>query len=167
MLLLAAGARLGEIVGLRLEDVREEGAAGITSLNITGHEKRRLKNNGSEREVPVVLFGLTALKAQVDQAQASKGDYLFPRCNKTEKTNSNSASAAVNKRMKALGFEEFSAHNLRHTVKRLMRDAGVPQDLRDAVQGHGGQSVAETYGRGVALGRLGKALMAALESSAI
>ena len=133
MLLLAAGARLGEIVGLRLEDVREEGAAGITSLNITGHEKRRLKNNGSEREVPVVLFGPTALKAQVDQAQASKGDYLFPRCNKTEKTNPNSASAAVNKRMKAMGFEELSAHNLRHTVKRLMRDAGVPKDLRDAV----------------------------------
>ena len=43
----------------------------------------------------------------------------------------------------------------------------MPKDLRDAVQGHGGQSVAETYGRGVALGRLGKALMAALESSAI
>ena len=167
LLLLATGARLGEIVGVRLEDVREDVAAGITSLNITGHEKRRLKNKGSEREVPVVLFGLTALKAQVDQAQASKSDYLFPRYNKTEKTNSNSASAAVNKRMKALGFKEFSAHNLRHTVKRLMRDAGVPQDLRDAVQGHGGQSVAETYGRGVALGRLGKALMAALESSAI
>ena len=167
LLLLATGARLGEIVGVRLEDVREDVAAGITSLNITGHEKRRLKNKGSEREVPVVLFGLTALKAQVDQAQASKSDYLFPRYNKTEKTNSNSASAAVNKRMKALGFKEFSAHNLRHTVKRLMRDAGVPQDLRDAVQGHGGQSVAETYGRGVALGRLERALMGALENLVI
>ena len=69
--------------------------------------------------------------------------------------------------MKALGFEEFSAHNLRHTVKRLMRDAGVPKDLRDAVQGHGGQSVAETYGRGVALGRLEMALMGALENLVI
>ena len=39
-----------------------------------------------------------------------------------------------------------------------MRDAGVPQDLRDAVQGHGGQSVAEHYGRGVALGRMREAL---------
>ena len=167
LLLLATGARLGEIVGLRLEDVRKDAAEGITSVNIKGHEKRRLKNKGSEREVPVVLFGLTALKAQVDEAQASNSAFLFPRYNKTEKTNSNSASAAVNKRMKALGFEEFSAHNLRHTVKRLMRDAGVPQDLRDAVQGHGGQSVAETYGRGVALGRLERALMGALENLVI
>ena len=64
-----------------------------------------------------------------------------------------------------MGFEEFSAHNLRHTVKRLMRDAGVPQDLRDAVQGHGGQSVAEQYGRGVALGRMKEALVAAFNDS--
>ena len=39
-----------------------------------------------------------------------------------------------------------------------MRDAGVPQDLGDAVQGHGGQSVAEQYGRVVALGRVKEAL---------
>ena len=167
LLLLATGAKLREILGLRLEDLREDTVEGITSVNRTGHEKRRVKNKGSEREVPVVLFGLTALKAQVDEAQASNSDYLFPRYNKTEKTNPNSASAAMNKRMKALGFEEFSAHNLRHTVKRLMRDAGVPQDLRDAVQGHGGQSVAETYGRGVALGRLERALMGALENLVI
>ena len=165
LLLLATGARLGEIVGLRLADVRKDAAEGITAVNITGHEKRRLKNKGSEREVPVVLFGLTALKAQMDQAQATNSDYLFPRYNNTEKTNANSASAAVNKRMKALGFEEFSAHHLRHTVKRLMRDAGVPQDLRDAVQGHGGQSVAEHYGRGVALGRIKEALQATFVAS--
>ena len=163
LLLLATGARLGEIVGLRLEDVREDVAEGITSVTITGHEKRRLKNKGSEREVPVVLFGLTALKAQLDEARTQNSDYLFPRYNKTEKTNANSASAAVNKRMQALGFEEFSAHSLRHTVKRLMRDMGVPKDLRDAVQGHGGQSVAEQYGRGVALGRMKEALNIALE----
>ena len=48
-----------------------------------------------------------------------------------------------------------------------MRDAGVPKDLRDAVQGHGGQSVAETYGRGVALGRLERALTGALENLVI
>lgn len=34
----------------------------------------------------------------------------------------------------------------------------MPQDLGDAVQGHGGQSVAEQYGRVVALGRVKEAL---------
>lgn len=163
LMLLATGARLGEIVGLRLEDVREDASEGITSINIVGHSKRRLKNRGSAREVPVVLFGLTALRAQEHEAVTGKSEYLFPRYNKTERTNANSASAAVNKRMKALGFGEYSAHHLRHTVKRLMRDAGVPQDLRDAVQGHGGQSVAESYGRGVALVRMKDALHLALD----
>lgn len=162
LLLLATGARLGEIVGLRIEDIRERDVEGITSVNITGHAKRRLKNKGSEREVPVILFGLKALKTQMDEAQATESEYIFPRYNKAEKTNSNSASAAANKRMKALGFEEYSAHNLRHTVKRLMRDAGVPQDLRDAVQGHSAQSVAELYGRGVALTRMKEVLLIAL-----
>lgn len=48
LLLLATGARLGEIVGLRLEDVLEGAADGLTSVTITGHEKRRLKNKVSE-----------------------------------------------------------------------------------------------------------------------
>ena len=38
---------------------------------------------------------------------------------------------------------------------------GRRQDLRDAVPGHGGQSVAEQYGRGVALGRMMQALCSA------
>ena len=35
---------------------------------------------------------------------------------------------------------------------------GEEVELRDAVQGHGGQSVAEQYGRGVALERMKEAL---------
>ena len=40
---------------------------------------------------------------------------------------------------------------------------GEEVELPDAVQGHGGQSVAEQYGRGVALGRMKEALNIALE----
>ena len=82
----------------------------------------------------MVLFGL--------RPASSKGKLrrliaLFPRYNKAKKTNSNSASAATNKRMKALGFEDLSAHNLRH-IKRLMRDAGVTKDVTDIIHGHSG-----------------------------
>ena len=144
---------------MRLQDIREAtDDEQITSILITAHEKRSLKNKGSAREVPVVLFGLTALHAQKDEAHALDSDYLFPRYNEAEKTNSNSASAATNKRMKALGFEDHSSHNLRHTSKRLMRDAGVTKDVTDIIHGHAGSTVADTYGRGVALGRMKEAL---------
>ena len=37
-------------------------------------------------------------------------------------------------------------HSFRHTVKRRLRDAKVDKTLRDAIQGHAIDDVAETYG---------------------
>ena len=39
-----------------------------------------------------------------------------------------------------------------------MRDAGVTKDVTDIIHGHAGSTVADTYGRGVALGRMQEAL---------
>jgi len=57
--------------------------------------------------------------------------------------------------------EEPSEFDRAIAVAKLQQ-ATLLKGLRDAVQGHGGQSVAETYGRGVALGRLENALITAL-----
>ena len=72
--------------------------------------------------------------------------------------NDNSSSAAVNKWLKALEFDEISPHHLRYTVKRLIRHAELTKDLLDAVQRHGDESVAETCGRELALTWLTKTL---------
>ena len=39
-----------------------------------------------------------------------------------------------------------------------MRDAGVTKDVTDIIHGHAGSTVADTYGRGVALSRMKEAL---------
>ena len=39
-----------------------------------------------------------------------------------------------------------------------MRDAGVTRDVTDIIHGHAGSTVADTYGRGVALSRMKEAL---------
>ncbi|WP_370809172.1 hypothetical protein [Bilophila wadsworthia] len=38
-------------------------------------------------------------------------------------------------------------HSFRHTFKRTMRDAGIDGKLTDALQGHAGTSIADSYGR--------------------
>ena len=55
-------------------------------------------------------------------------------------------------------FQDISTQNLRHTSKRIMRDAGVTRDVTDIIHGHAGSTVADTYGRGVALSRMKEAL---------
>ena len=54
-----------------------------------------------------------------------------------------------------------SVHSLRHTVKQRLRDAGIPKDIRDAVQGHAAPDIAETYGLGTALTVMREALLRA------
>ena len=62
-------------------------------------------------------------------------------------------------RRTGLADRRKSVHSLRHTVKQRLRDAGVPKDIRDALQGHAPGEIAETYGLGTAL----KAMRNALE----
>jgi integrase len=166
LLVLATGARIAEVVGLRKEDVHHATEEGTTFVSLEAHDARGLKTAGSRREVPVVSFGLRALLDQLHDAEANEGSvFLFERYNRKGKTNGGSASAALGKRIKAVGpsFKDLAAHNLRHTSKRLMRNAGVTKDISDIIHGHAGSTVADTYGRGVALERMKEALEAAFE----
>ena len=166
LLVLATGARISEIVGLRKEDVHQSTDGQMTFVSLEVHNARGLKTAGSRREVPIVSFGLRALSDQLHDATTNHSSvFLFERYNRRETTSGGSASAALGKRIKAVGpsFKDLAAHNLRHTSKRLMRNAGVTKDISDIIHGHAGSTVADTYGRGVALGRMKAALEAALE----
>jgi integrase len=51
-------------------------------------------------------------------------------------------------------------HSFRHGFKRMARDAGIPEEIHDALTGHaGGGGVGKSYGRGVSL----KPLIEAME----
>jgi len=50
-------------------------------------------------------------------------------------------------------------HSFRHTFKRMTRDAELPEELHDALTGHAGNGgVGRTYGRGVSLKPLVRAI---------
>lgn len=90
---------------------------------------------------------------------AGEGPALFPAY-AHDKGNTN-ASAALNKflgnkaRVKAKGL---TVHSLRHTFKDRMRNVGIPEDVRDAIQGHENGKVSADYGDGYGLEYLAEQL---------
>jgi hypothetical protein len=54
-------------------------------------------------------------------------------------------------------------HSTRHTMKDAFRDAGVPKEIYDLVQGHGGGDASSGYGTSELLERKREAITKALE----
>jgi hypothetical protein len=49
-------------------------------------------------------------------------------------------------------------HSFRHTFKRMCRDAGIGEELHDALTGHSGGGVGRSYGGGFGLKALAEAM---------
>lgn len=91
-LLSDTGARLAEVTGLALDDLRID--AEIPHVVIRPHPWRSLKNRESERSIPLVGASLWA--AQRVKARAKEGQrYAFPRYIKNGACNATSASNAL------------------------------------------------------------------------
>jgi len=143
------GARLGEIVGLRREDVFLD--AEIPHINIRPHENlgRSLKTPGSERKVPLIGLGLWAAKQAIQNARG--GGWLFPRYAQDNDIRATHASNTVNKWIsETLGIKKTS-HSFRHSMKDLLRNVGCPDDIQRQLLGHGSKSVSDLYGQGYRL----------------
>ena len=142
---LEVGARIGELSGLATDDVVL--AHEIPHLVIRRNPWRTLKTKVSERRVPLVGVALEAARAALalprDATGEDKGKGLFRQY--AHKRGNDSASAAVNKRLDSWGM---TSHAFRHTMEDRLREAGCPEDIRNAIQGHTNGSAAEKYGKG-------------------
>jgi integrase len=133
------GTRIGEVSGLGIDDVFLDGD--IPHVYFRDRPWRSLKNDESERRVPVVGVALEALRAAVELPREGKG--LFDAYAKLR--GNDNASQAVNQRLKDWGL---TSHSFRHAMKDRLREAGCPKDIRDAIQGHSSGDVADNYGQG-------------------
>ena len=146
-MLVDTGARLAEIVGLPLNRIKLD--VPIPFIEIMGHGSRTLKNEGSERDVPLVGMALWAARRIV--ATAKKGQtFAFPEYSGTAATNANLASATLNKWIKARKLDH-NCHELRHTMADRLRDVQCPKDIRFAIGGWSTQEEGEDYGSGYGL----------------
>ena len=146
------GARLEEIGQLDIEDIREEDGITYIFIHADAATGRRIKNKTSRRKVPVHPFLLEkGFLPTVHEGErcGGGGGKLFPTL--TSKTDTLTAPFSKWWRRYTISIGVYTPqktfHSFRHTFKRTMRDAGIDGKLTDALQGHAGTSIADSYGR--------------------
>lgn len=145
---LNTGARLAEIVGLKASDVVL--ADTVPHIVIRPYPERSLKSLGSARLVPLV--GVTLWSAQRALELSSGGSpWLFPRYMTATTNKSNSASATLNKWLQKLLNGSKTNYSFRHAIKDRLRDTVVPEEIQEAIMGHGKSTIAKGYGSGYSL----------------
>lgn len=138
------GTRLAEMVGLRKQDLDLK----KRSIHIRPHKGRSLKNEQSNREIPLLPLVYEALKAQANSVQ---GELLFPRYATLDSCNADSASAALNKWAKKF-VPEKSMHCLRHSLRDLLRAVMCPESISKEIGGwSSSHDVSVQYGQGYPL----------------
>lgn len=155
-ILIASGARLGEVIGLRRADVCLDHE--VPHIQIRPYEAlgRHLKTRGSERLCPLLPLGLWASRQPLAAGNGGSG-WLFGRYAADGDIRAAQASNAINKWIRKLGIPR-TIHSARHSMKDALRNSGCSEELAKSLLGHGSRSVADSYGTGFSLQRLAEAL---------
>lgn len=129
-----SGARLNEVAQLTADDVVDDGE--ILAIDINGKGGKTIKNKASWRVVPVHPDIADRLREFV---KGKKGRIFWPE---------GDASAALGKEITAAGIRRAGTcfHSLRHSFKDRCREAGIGEEIHDALTGHAGGSVGRRYG---------------------
>ena len=145
------GARLAEIAGLAMSDIKLE--APLPYIEIKPHLWRPLQTKSSSRMVPLIgaaLWSTKRIKSSPDSV------FAFPRYSNEERCNANSASAALNKWLKPYVPEHCVIHSFRHSLRDRLRAVECPADIIDCIGGWERRGVGESYGDGYPLEVLNK-----------
>ncbi|WP_367114504.1 DUF6538 domain-containing protein [Devosia sp.] len=140
------GMRLAEAAGLALSDIKLDDD--IPHLIIQPHSWRPLKTISSKRVIPLVGNALWSAQRIVEQSCSARA---FPRYNKLERTNANSASASLNKWLNAFVPEGCVVHSFRHSIRDRLRAVECPSDIVDQIGGWTTAGEGQTYGNGYPL----------------
>ena len=143
-LLSDTGLRLAEGAGLLKTDINLD--AEIPFVRIQKHPWRPLKTQASVRDVPLVGASLWAAQRLLEAHNNTA--YAFPRYNQTSATAANSASAALNKWLKAYVPQGCTLHSFRHSMRDRLRAVQCPADIIDQIGGWATEGVGQSYGDG-------------------
>lgn len=147
VLLLATGARAGEIIPLETRDIDLDGQPPHIRIVPDATSGRRLKTKHSERSIPLHPALLQLGFAEFIE---SKEGRLFPelKADKRGKFSTYFSQLWMRWLRTKVGITDKSKtlHSLRHSFKSLARRAGIPEDVHDAITGHSPATVGRGYG---------------------
>ena len=166
LIALLSGARQNELAQLRIEDLRQDVETGLWFFDISTEGGRSIKTASSRRKVPVhphlVNVGLLRYRQSLIDGGAGTAGDLWPDIKSdAQGRRAGPWSKWFNRYLRvAAKVEEKSKvfHSFRHTFKRMARDAGIGEELHDALTGHSGGGVGRSYGGGFGLKALAEAL---------
>jgi integrase len=146
-LLIDTGARLAEITGLALSDIRLD--ADIPHVLIQVQPWRSLKNAGSRREIPLVGAALWAAH-RIKTAAVTGQLHAFHRYTSNTECKTTNASATLAGWIRRIPLDH-TAHDLRHTMPDRLREVQCPREIQLSIAGHASQDVGDGYGKGYSL----------------
>lgn len=147
------GLRLSEAAGLTFSDIKLDKK--YPHIIVREHPHRRLKTDASERIVPLVGASLWAAQRLLDNKDELQS-LCFPRYASETSTNSNSASAGINKWLKSFTDNGVVIHGMRHSFRDRLRAIDAPLEVIDQLGGWSRKTVGQGYGDGYGLEQLSK-----------
>lgn len=162
LLALWTGARLSELGQLRVCDVQTDDN-GIAFIRIGTSGGRKVKTRTSIRKVPVHpelrLMGFLGYVERVKAAAGAEAT-LWPLLKSAEGRARTAAWSQwwgnyQGRKPISISDPRKVFHSFRHLFKDMCRDAGLSEDVHDALTGHAsGKSVGRGYGSGHSVARL-------------
>jgi len=150
LLSLYTGARLDELGQLRVKDVRNENGIWYIDIN-TDDKNKKLKTVSSKRKVPlhegVLDKGFVGYVSTLKQ-----NGMLFPALKADTRgklTGNWSKWWGRYARQINVHDERKVFHSFRHTFKDGCREAGIAEEVHDALTGHSSGGTSRSYGSGI------------------
>uniref|UniRef100_A0A0S4TXK9 Phage integrase n=1 Tax=Ralstonia solanacearum TaxID=305 RepID=A0A0S4TXK9_RALSL len=157
LLAMFTGARVEELCQLRPEDIYEDTYRDAEDnerrcwvMRITNEgEGQGVKNAGSVRRIPIHAELLA--RGFVEYAQSHKGKprifpALKPNGRGAESGNWSKWFGKYLRNVIKVKDERMVFHSFRHLFKDLAREAGIAEDVSDAITGHASGKVSRRYG---------------------
>lgn len=158
---LLSGARMGEVLQLYVNDVKNEGSIVYLDINGDGEDKS-LKTASSWRSIPIhpELERLGFLE-HVQQMRQRGSLRLFPDMPMGEDGYYSSVySKRFRQLLDGLGIKHSknAFHSFRHSFEDACRASGISRDVMNALQGHAESGMSGRYGSGYHLATLAEAI---------
>lgn len=153
--LCLGGARLNEICQLRTSDVKTKG--GFTYLDLSEFhngarvDDKSIKNRSSERPAPIhpIVFA-SGFEDVVKRRRDAGDEMLFPELKYSELGGyGHEFSKWFGRHLDSIGLTDRSLvfHSFRHLLRELARDAGLSDEMTDAIGGWAAKSAGRNYGK--------------------